>query len=36
MIGLFFIGIVVTILFFMVLLHVMEKEGESNDNEKRL
>ncbi len=36
MIGLFFIGIVVTILFFMVLLHVMEKEGKSIDNEKRL
>jgi|TARA_B100000989_G_C19468232_1_gene439398 hypothetical protein len=36
MIGLFFIGIVVTVLFFMLLLHVMEKEGKSLDDEKRL
>tara|TARA_X000000950_G_scaffold289547_1_gene415424 strand:+ start:23094 stop:23204 length:111 start_codon:yes stop_codon:yes gene_type:complete len=36
MIGLFFIGMVVTVLFFMLLLHVMEKEGQSLDDEKRL
>tara|TARA_B100001248_G_scaffold200728_1_gene154931 strand:+ start:4672 stop:4782 length:111 start_codon:yes stop_codon:yes gene_type:complete len=36
MIGLFFIGMVVTVIFFMLLLHVMEKEGQSLDDEKRL
>jgi len=35
MIGLFFIGMVVTVIFFMVWFHVMEKEMESQeDNDK--
>ena len=32
MLGLFFIGIPVTILFFMLILYVMSKEGIGNGN----
>jgi len=33
MIGLFFIGMVVTVIFFMVFFHVMEKESEQTNKE---